>query len=56
MPEESNDKNGGGAMYKQGIGKFKYYVGIDSLAKIATREDRVCVSTSWAASRARSRP
>jgi succinyl-CoA synthetase alpha subunit len=30
-------------MYKQGIGKFKYYVGIDSLAKIATLEDRVCV-------------
>jgi succinyl-CoA synthetase alpha subunit len=30
-------------MYKQGIGEFKYYVGISSLAQIATREDRVCV-------------
>ena len=30
-------------MYKQGVGGFKYYVGISSLAKIATREDRVCV-------------
>ena len=30
-------------MYKQGIGDFKYYVGISSLAQIATREDRVCV-------------
>jgi succinyl-CoA synthetase alpha subunit len=30
-------------MYRQGIGDFKYYVGISSLAQIATREDRVCV-------------
>src|SRR5215213_9149943 len=30
-------------MYKQGVPSFKYFVGIDSLAKIATREDRVCV-------------
>jgi len=30
-------------MYKQGIGNFKYFVGIDSLAKVATRQDRVCV-------------
>ena len=30
-------------MRKQGIGDFKYFVGIDSLAKVATREDRVCV-------------
>ena len=30
-------------MYKQGIGDFKYYVGISSLAQIAMREDRVCV-------------
>ncbi|HET6518840.1 MAG TPA: hypothetical protein VFG47_03355, partial [Geminicoccaceae bacterium] len=30
-------------MNKQGVGGFKYFVGIDSLAKIATREDRVCV-------------
>ena len=30
-------------MYKQGVPGFKYYVGIDSLAKVATREDRVCV-------------
>src|SRR3954466_10251616 len=30
-------------MFKQGIGDFKYYVGIDSLSQIATRQDRVCV-------------
>ncbi len=30
-------------MYKQGIGGFKYFVGIPSLDRIATREDRVCV-------------
>jgi succinyl-CoA synthetase alpha subunit len=30
-------------MYKQGHGPFKYYVGVSSLAQIATREDRVCV-------------
>ncbi len=30
-------------MYKQGVPGFKYYVGIDTLAKVATREDRVCV-------------
>jgi succinyl-CoA synthetase alpha subunit len=30
-------------MHKQGIPGFKYYVGIDSLAQVATREDRVCV-------------
>src|SRR5215470_11542959 len=30
-------------MYKQGIGTFKYYVGISSLAQVATRDDRVCV-------------
>ena len=30
-------------MHKQGIKKFPYYVGINSLAEIATREDRVCV-------------
>src|SRR4029079_1477124 len=30
-------------MFKQGVSGFKYYVGIDSLAKVATREDRVCV-------------
>src|SRR5437773_8335792 len=30
-------------MYKQGIGDFKYFVGIGSLSQIATREDRVCV-------------
>src|SRR5438128_2219376 len=30
-------------MYKQGVGDFKYYVGISSLAQIASREDRVCV-------------
>jgi succinyl-CoA synthetase alpha subunit len=30
-------------MYKRGVGDFKYYVGISSLAQVATREDRVCV-------------
>lgn len=30
-------------MYKQGISGFKYFVGIPSLDRIATREDRVCV-------------
>jgi succinyl-CoA synthetase alpha subunit len=30
-------------MYKKGVGPFKYFVGISSLAEIATREDRVCV-------------
>ena len=30
-------------MYKRGVGDFKYYVGIGSLAQVATREDRVCV-------------
>jgi len=30
-------------MYRRGVGDFKYYVGISSLAQVATREDRVCV-------------
>lgn len=30
-------------MHHQGIGDFRYYVGISSLAQIATRNDRVCV-------------
>ncbi|MFP3566485.1 CoA-binding protein [Paraburkholderia sp. SIMBA_030] len=30
-------------MYKQGNNPFKYFVGINSLAQIASREDRVCV-------------
>jgi succinyl-CoA synthetase alpha subunit len=30
-------------MYKQGAPGFKYFVGIESLAEVATREDRVCV-------------
>ena len=30
-------------MYKQGLGDFKYHVGIGSLAQVATRQDRVCV-------------
>ena len=30
-------------MYKRGVGDFKYYVGIGSLAHVATRDDRVCV-------------
>jgi hypothetical protein len=31
-------------MHPQGVEKFQhYYVGINSLAELATREDRVCV-------------
>src|SRR5215213_2277167 len=30
-------------MFKQGVGSFKYYVGISSLDQIASRDDRVCV-------------
>ncbi|MGH8121597.1 MAG: hypothetical protein ACREPT_02370, partial [Rudaea sp.] len=30
-------------MNKRGVGDFKYYVGIDSLAQVATRADRICV-------------
>src|SRR5438105_13728103 len=30
-------------VYKSGVGDFKYFVGISSLAQIATRQDRVCV-------------
>ena len=30
-------------MNEQGTGMFKFHVGIDSLAQVATREDRVCV-------------
>lgn len=30
-------------MYKQGIGDFRWFVGISSLAELATRADRVCV-------------
>ena len=30
-------------MYRRGVGDFKYYVGVSSLAQIATRDDRVCV-------------
>ena len=30
-------------MYKQGVSGFKYFVGINSLAQVATRDDRVCV-------------
>jgi succinyl-CoA synthetase alpha subunit len=30
-------------MYKQGVGDFKYFVGVSSLAQVATRDDRVCV-------------
>src|ERR1700688_1922703 len=35
-PEESN-------VYKQNSSQFKYFVGVNSLAQIATRDDRVCV-------------
>ena len=37
-------------MFKQGFGEFKYYVGINSLSQIATRQDRVCVLNILAAS------
>ena len=30
-------------MYKQGVGDFKYFVGVSSLGQVATRDDRVCV-------------
>jgi len=30
-------------MHKGGVGDFKYFVGINSLAEIATKEDRACV-------------
>ena len=28
---------------RNGVGDFKYFVGISSLAQVATRDDRVCV-------------
>ena len=40
-------------MHARGIAGFPYYLGIDSLADVATRGQRVCVLTSWAANRAR---
>ena len=42
-PEASGGLRRGRTMNKQGIGDFKYFVGIGSLAHVATREDRVCV-------------
>ena len=30
-------------MHKAGVKKFPYYVGVNSLSDIATKEDRVCV-------------
>jgi succinyl-CoA synthetase alpha subunit len=30
-------------MFPRSVGPFKYFVGVESLAQIATREDRVCV-------------
>src|SRR5450759_552409 len=30
-------------MYKRGVGDFKYFVGVSSMAQVARREDRVCV-------------
>jgi succinyl-CoA synthetase alpha subunit len=30
-------------MYRQGVGDFKYFVGIGSLTQVATPQDRVCV-------------
>jgi succinyl-CoA synthetase alpha subunit len=36
MPQEAG-------MFKRGIEGFPYYLGVDSLDKVATRDDRVCV-------------
>jgi succinyl-CoA synthetase alpha subunit len=33
----------GTEMFRNGLGDFKYFVGVGSLAQVATREDRVCV-------------
>src|SRR5881227_1709220 len=30
-------------MYRRGVGDFKYFVGISSLAQVASRDDKVCV-------------
>ena len=30
-------------MHKQGVGEFPYYVGINSLSELATKDDRVVV-------------
>ena len=30
-------------MKRTGVGDFKYFVGVSSLAQLATRNDRVCV-------------
>ena len=30
-------------MHKEGVKKFPYFVGINSLSEIATKDDRVCV-------------
>ena len=30
-------------MHKQGVGEFPYYVGINSLEELATKDDRVVV-------------
>src|SRR5215471_18941563 len=30
-------------MHQKGVGNFRYFVGISSLAQVATRDDRVCV-------------
>jgi succinyl-CoA synthetase alpha subunit len=32
-----------GNWQKNGVGDFKYYVGISSLTQVASRDDRVCV-------------
>src|SRR5262245_64634620 len=31
------------SQHRRSVGAFKYYVGISSLAQVATRDDRVCV-------------
>jgi hypothetical protein len=42
-------------MFKKGIEGFAYYLGVDSLADIATARNGSAYSTSSAASRVRSR-
>lgn len=43
MTEMQSDTQGYNFMHARGVGAFPYYVGIDSLEQLATKEDRVCV-------------
>ena len=42
-PPEEDDHHAKHIGRRQGVGDFKYYVGISSLTQVASREDRVCV-------------